>query len=48
MLSRITKTLWISPAGVEVTLNGSNVKVKGPLGQLEFTFNDTSIYCQRW
>ncbi len=41
MLSRIAKTPLEIPAGVEVTLNGSNVKVKGPLGQLEFTFNDT-------
>jgi large subunit ribosomal protein L6 len=41
MLSRIAKTPLDIPQGVEVTLNGSNVKVKGPLGQLEFTFNDT-------
>jgi large subunit ribosomal protein L6 len=40
MLSRIAKTPLAIPAGVEVALNGSNVKVKGPLGQLEFTFND--------
>ena len=41
MLSRIAKTPLVIPAGVEVTLNGSNVKVKGPLGELAFTFNDT-------
>ena len=41
MLSRIAKTPLVTPAGVEVTLNGSNVKVKGPLGELAFTFNDT-------
>lgn len=41
MLSRIAKTPLAIPAGVEIALNGSNVKVKGPLGQLEFTFNDT-------
>lgn len=40
MLSRIAKTPLVVPAGVEITLNGSNVKVKGPLGQLEFTFDD--------
>lgn len=40
MLSRIAKTPLVVPNGVEVTLDGSNVKVKGPLGQLEFTFND--------
>ncbi len=43
MLSRIAKTPLAIPAGVEITLNGSNVKVKGPLGQLEYTFNDTVI-----
>ena len=40
MLSRIAKTPLVVPAGVEVTLNGSYVKVKGPLGELEFTFAD--------
>ena len=40
MLSRIAKTPLNIPAGVEVTINGSNVKVKGALGQTEFTFND--------
>ena len=43
MLSRIAKTPLAIPAGVEVALNGSNVKVKGPLGQLEFTFNDAVV-----
>ena len=42
-LSRIAKTPLEIPAGVEVTVNGSNVKVKGPLGQLEYTFNDTVV-----
>ena len=41
MLSRIAKTPLVIPAGVEVALNGSSVKVKGPLGELAFTFNDT-------
>jgi large subunit ribosomal protein L6 len=40
MLSRIAKTPLAIPAGVEVALNGSAVKVKGPLGELSFTFND--------
>ncbi|RTL02629.1 MAG: 50S ribosomal protein L6 [Proteobacteria bacterium] len=40
MLSRIAKTPLVVPAGVEVTLNGSYVKVKGLLGELEFTFAD--------
>ncbi len=41
MLSRIAKTPLEIPAGVEITIAGSNVKVKGTLGQLEYTFNDT-------
>lgn len=41
MLSRIAKTPLSIPTGVEVTISGSNVKVKGALGQTEFTFNDT-------
>lgn len=40
MLSRNAKTPLSIPAGVEVTINGSNVKVKGQLGQNEFTFNE--------
>ena len=40
MLSRIAKTPLAVPAGVNVTITGSNVKVKGALGQLEFTFHD--------
>jgi large subunit ribosomal protein L6 len=39
MLSRIAKTPLGIPSGVEVTINGSHVKVKGALGQTEFTFN---------
>jgi large subunit ribosomal protein L6 len=39
MLSRIAKTPLAIPAGVEIVLAGSNVKVKGPLGTQEFTFN---------
>jgi large subunit ribosomal protein L6 len=41
MLSRIAKTPLAIPAGVEIAVAGSNVKVKGPLGQLEFTFDPT-------
>ncbi len=40
MLSRKAKTPVEIPAGVNVTIDGSNVKVKGALGQLEYTFND--------
>lgn len=41
MLSRIAKIPLEIPSGVEVTINGSHIKVKGALGQLENTFNDT-------
>lgn len=40
MLSRKAKTPLSIPNGVEVSIDGSNVKVKGSLGQTEFTFND--------
>lgn len=39
MLSRIAKLPISIPSGVEVTVNGSHVKVKGPLGLLEFVFD---------
>ncbi|MBY0379273.1 MAG: 50S ribosomal protein L6 [Burkholderiales bacterium] len=41
MLSRLAKLPLNIPAGVEVIVDGSNVKVKGSLGQMEFTFDDT-------
>lgn len=37
-MSRIGKQLITVPTGVEVTINGSNVKVKGSKGEMEFTF----------
>jgi large subunit ribosomal protein L6 len=43
MLSRIAKTPLAIPAGVEIDVNGSHVAVKGPMGQLEFTFNDAVV-----
>ncbi|HEY1187250.1 MAG TPA: 50S ribosomal protein L6 [Gemmata sp.] len=36
-MSRIGKQPIAIPAGVKVALNGSNVKVEGPKGRLEFT-----------
>jgi large subunit ribosomal protein L6 len=39
MLSRIAKLPITIPDNVEVTVNGSHVKVKGPLGLLEFVFD---------
>lgn len=41
MLSRLAKLPVNIPSGVEVTLNGSTVKVKGPLGEILFTFDNT-------
>lgn len=39
MLSRIAKLPINIPDGVEITVSGSHVKVKGPLGSLEFVFD---------
>lgn len=38
-MSRIGKLPIAVPAGVTVDINGTNVKVKGPKGELEFTFH---------
>ena len=38
-MSRIGKKPVIIPEGVEVTIEGGKVKVKGPLGELERVFN---------
>ena len=44
MLSRQAKLPLEIPSGVEVLLNGSNVKVQGVLGQIDYTFaNDVTI-----
>ena len=40
MLSRLAKLPINIPSGVEVTLDGSHVQVKGSLGKMEFKFND--------
>lgn len=39
MLSRLAKLPLPIPAGVEVKVNDSSISVKGPLGQLENSFN---------
>jgi len=39
-MSRIGKQVITVPAGTDVQINGSTVKVKGSLGELERTFND--------
>ena len=41
-MSRIGKQIVVIPSGVEVTLDGTRVKVKGPKGELEMNF-DPSI-----
>lgn len=38
-MSRIGNAPVVIPAGVEVKVDGTNVSVKGPHGQLEYTFN---------
>lgn len=43
-MSRIGKKPIIIPAGVEVKLDGNNITVKGPKGQLDYSFNsDISV-----
>ena len=39
-MSRIGNAPVVVPAGVEVKIEGSYVKVKGPHGELEYGFND--------
>lgn len=39
-MSRVGKLPVVVPEKVEVKVNGTNVNVKGPKGQLEYTFND--------
>ena len=38
-MSRIGRLPIAVPAGVQVELNGSNVKVKGPKGEMQWTFS---------
>ena len=42
-MSRIGKHPVTIPAGVEVTIDGTTVKVKGPKGELERTFSDLIV-----
>ena len=39
-MSRIGKKAIAVPAGVEVSVNGQTINVKGPKGQLEYTAQD--------
>ena len=45
-MSRIGKTPVPVPAGVEVTIDGSHVVVKGPKGELERTFSNIITIAQ--
>jgi large subunit ribosomal protein L6 len=36
-MSRIGKNPVLIPSGVEVTIDGLNIKVKGPKGELSYT-----------
>lgn len=47
MLSRIAKLPVSIPQGVEISVEGSRVVVKGPLGQIEFTFNDAVVITKK-
>jgi large subunit ribosomal protein L6 len=43
-MSRVAKAPVAIPAGVEVTLNGQDIKVKGPIGELSRTIHsDVSV-----
>ena len=46
-MSRIAKTPVAIPAGVEVTINGQEVTVKGPKGTLKQTFNPAVVIEQK-
>ena len=46
-MSRIGKKPVTVPAGVTVTINGNEVKVKGPKGELDRTFSDLVTISQK-
>ncbi|MDX1302536.1 50S ribosomal protein L6 [Photobacterium sp.] len=45
-MSRVAKAPVVIPAGVEVKLNGQEVTVKGPKGELVRTFNPAVVFSQ--
>lgn len=45
-MSRVAKAPVVIPAGVEVKLNGQEVTVKGPKGELVRTFNQAVVFSQ--
>lgn len=42
-MSRVGNKAVTIPEGVDVTLDGNNIKVKGKLGELDYTFTDEVI-----
>lgn len=42
-MSRVGKKAVIIPEGVTITLDGNNIKAKGKLGELDYTFTDEVI-----
>jgi large subunit ribosomal protein L6 len=40
-MSRIGKQIIKVPQGIEVTINGNTIKIKGPKGELAYTFSPT-------
>jgi large subunit ribosomal protein L6 len=45
-MSRVAKAPVAIPAGVEVTLNGQEIKVKGPQGELSHTIHGSVVVSQ--
>ena len=45
-MSRVAKAPVAIPAGVEVTLNGQDIKVKGPVGELSRTIHNEVVISQ--
>lgn len=45
-MSRIGKNPVVLPEKVQVVINGTSVSVKGPKGELEYSFNDTINFSQ--
>jgi large subunit ribosomal protein L6 len=42
-MSRIGKLPVVIPEKVEATIDGNNVKIKGPLGELTFAYLDDKV-----
>jgi large subunit ribosomal protein L6 len=42
-MSRVAKKPVIIPAGVEISINGSNIKIKGPKGTIQLTVQEDVV-----